>query len=302
MTHGQMDSAFHHFHKLLGRRQQIDTPDSQLVDRFAACRDEGAFETLLHRHAGLVWGVCRRMLKDSHLAEDAFQATFLVLAREATSIRKRQSVSSWLYGVAYRLASRVRSDSTRRQQCEGRMRAANEPDPMTDIIRRELRPLLDEELQALPEKYRAPLILCHLQGKTHEQAAQELGWPVGTMSRRLDKVRELLRQRLTLRGVRVSAALLPVTLANESTTAIPAGLVATTLRNSYSVCFGHNGRERAGLCFRGYDCGGTDQRRRHHEAEDSRGELDWPRHRDRNRNIGGACDDWGAGSLGHWLS
>jgi RNA polymerase sigma factor (sigma-70 family) len=227
-----MDSAFHHFHKLLGRRQEIDTPDSQLVDRFVSCRDEEAFETLLHRHGGLVWGVCRRMLKDSHLAEDAFQATFLVLAREASSIRKRQSVSSWLYGVAYRLASRVRSDSTRRQQCEGRMRAANEPDPTTDIIRRELRPVLDEELQALPEKYRAPLILCHLQGKTHEQAAQELGWPVGTMSRRLDKGRELLRQRLTLRGVTVSAALLTVTLANESTAAIPAGLVATTLRTA----------------------------------------------------------------------
>jgi RNA polymerase sigma factor (sigma-70 family) len=232
MTRGQRDSAFYHFHKLLGRRQQIDTPDSQLVDRFAACRDEGAFETLLHRHAGLVWGVCRRMLKDSHLAEDAFQATFLVLAREVSSIRKRQSVGSWLYGVAYRLASRVRSDSTRRQQCEGRMRATNEPDPMTDIIRRELRPVLDEELQALPEKYRAPLILCYLQGKTHEQAAQELGWPVGTMSRRLDKGRDLLRQRLTLRGVTVSATLLTVTLANESTAAIPAGLVATTLRTA----------------------------------------------------------------------
>ena len=232
MAHGQMDSAFHHFRKLLGRRQEISAPDSQLVDRFVSRRDEEAFETLLHRHAGLVWGVCRRMLKDSHLAEDAFQATFLVLAREASSIRKRQSVSSWLYGVAYRLASRVRSDSTRRQQYEGRMRAANEPDPTTDIIRRELRPVLDEELQALPEKYRAPLILCHLQGKTHEQAAQELGWPVGTMSRRLDKGRELLRQRLTLRGVTASAALLTVTLANESTAAIPAGLVATTFRTA----------------------------------------------------------------------
>jgi RNA polymerase sigma factor (sigma-70 family) len=227
-----MDSAFHHFRKLLGRRQQLNTPDSQLVDGFVSCRDEGAFETLLHRHAGLVWGVCRRMLKDSHLAEDAFQATFLVLAREASSIRKRQSVGSWLYGVAYRLASRIRSDSTRRQQCEGRMRETNEPDPMTDIIRRELRPVLDEELQALPEKYRAPLILCYLQGKTHEQAAQELGWPVGTMSRRLDKGRDLLRQRLTLRGVTVSAALLTVTLANESTAAIPVGLVATTLRTA----------------------------------------------------------------------
>jgi RNA polymerase sigma factor (sigma-70 family) len=228
-----MDSAFHHFRKLLGRRQEISAPDSQLVDRFVSGRDEGAFETLLHRHAGLVWGVCRRMLKDSHLAEDAFQATFLVLAREASSIRKRQSVSSWLYGVAYRLASRVRSDSTRRQQCEGWMRAANEPDPMADIIRRELRPVLDEELQALPEKYRAPLILCHLLGKTHEQAARELGWPVGTMSRRLDKGRDLLRQRLTLRGVTLSAALLTVTLANESTAAaIPAGLVATTLRTA----------------------------------------------------------------------
>src|SRR5262249_44327106 len=148
------------------------------------------------------------------------------------SIRKQRSVSSWLYGVAYRLALRARSESMRRQKCEAQARAIKEPDLMTDIIRRELRPILDEELQALPEKYRVPLILCYLQGKTHEQAAQELGWPAGTMSRRLDKGRDLLRRRLTLRGVTLSAMLLTAALANESKAGFPAGLVATTLKTA----------------------------------------------------------------------
>jgi RNA polymerase sigma factor (sigma-70 family) len=232
-----MDSVLHHFQKLLGRGQEAQTPDSQLVDRFAASRDEKAFETLLHRHAPLVWGVCKRVLRDAHLAEDAFQATFLVLAREAHSIRKRQSVGSWLYGVAYRLAHRIRSNALERRQPRP-ADTTGESDLMTDIIRRELRPVLDAELQALPEKYRAPLILCYLEGKTHEEAARELGWPTGTMSRRLNKARSLLRQRLMSRGVTLTTVVLTAALVKESTAAVPFGLVATTLRASLAFATG----------------------------------------------------------------
>jgi RNA polymerase sigma factor (sigma-70 family) len=223
-----MHSVLDSLRRLVRSGGQGDSPDSQLVDRFTTCRDESAFEALLQRHGPLVWGVCRRRLKDAHLAEDAFQATFLVLAREAHTIRNRQSLGSWLYAVANRVALRTRSVSIRLEQQHQQETAMQGPDAVTELIRRELRPVLDEELERLPEKYRSPLILCHLQGKTHEQAARELGCPSGTMSRRLDKGRELLRKRLEVRGLTLGAALLATVLADEAAAAVPDGLSAAT--------------------------------------------------------------------------
>src|SRR6516162_3985202 len=168
--------------------------DGQLLERFTTRRDEDAFAALVRRHGPLDLGVCRRALPQSHDAEDAFQATFFVLARKAGSIRKAESVASWLYGVAYRLAreARARLDKRRaRERVAADVRPADLPDcfperampadPADEVSRRELRLAVDEELCRLPEKYRAPLLLCDLAGKTHAEAARELTWPAGTV-------------------------------------------------------------------------------------------------------------------------
>src|SRR5262249_50355259 len=158
--------------------------------------DESAFEALLLRHGPLVWGVCRRLLRDRADAEDAFQAAFLVLAQKAASVRAQGSVAGWLHGVAYRLALQARARSARRVAHERQAAAAAHPEPAPAAADPELRAVLDEELGQLPDRYRAPLVLCYFQGKTNAQAAQALGWPAGSISKRLARARELLRRRL----------------------------------------------------------------------------------------------------------
>jgi RNA polymerase sigma-70 factor (ECF subfamily) len=164
-----------------------------------------------------VLGVCRHILRNAHDAEDVFQATFLVLARKAVHIPWQTSVSKWLYVVAQRLALHARAGTLRR---EARERPAALPeechpqaDPLAEIARRELRRVLDDELHHLPEKYRAPLVLCYLEGKTNEEAARQLGWPTGSMSRRLERGRALLRLRLLRRGLSLGTALLGLLVA-----------------------------------------------------------------------------------------
>jgi RNA polymerase sigma-70 factor (ECF subfamily) len=189
----------------------MDATDYQLLERFVTLHDEAAFSTLAHRHAALVLGVCRRVLRNEHDAEDTFQATFLVLARKAGGLPCRESVGPWLSGVAYRLALHARTARGRcRVQPVGLLlgdgaEALDLPsslaDPETETGRRELSRLVREELARLPEKYRAPVTLCYLEGKTNEQAARELGWPSGSMSRRLERGRQLLHERLTGRGI-----------------------------------------------------------------------------------------------------
>jgi RNA polymerase sigma factor (sigma-70 family) len=209
--------------------------DTQLVERYCANQEEEAFAALVRRHGGLVLGVCRRVLGHAEDTEDAFQATFLVLAQKAASIRKRESVGSWLYGVAYRIAMEVRLKARRRQTHE---RQAHEMAPsasLAEAIWPDLQPILDEELHRLPEKYRVPLVLCYLQGKSNRQAANELGWPTGSISRRLARGRELLRQNLARRGVVVPAALLAAALTEQATAATVSlsllnGTVAAGLR------------------------------------------------------------------------
>jgi RNA polymerase sigma factor (sigma-70 family) len=160
-------------------RQLLDPPpaggltDGQLLERFAARQDEAAFETLLHRHGPMVLNLCRGMLHDAHAADDAFQATFLVLACKAASIHKRPSVASWLYGVAYRISLRAKAGAARRRLREREVPPMVSPDDASDDVdRQELRATVTEELHRLPEKYRAPLVLCYLQGKSHDIAAR----------------------------------------------------------------------------------------------------------------------------------
>jgi RNA polymerase sigma factor (sigma-70 family) len=206
-----------------------DTSDGQLVQRFAAQRDESAFEALLQRHGPMVLGVCRRVLDDPADAQDAFQATFLVLVRRAGAIRKPASVGSWLHGVAARLARRARADAARRRRHESRAPVRSGEDGSAELAESDFRPVLDEELGRLPEKYRAPLVLCYLEGKTHTEAAQELGWAHGTVCGRLARARALLRTRLTRRGL-APAVLLGAGASPDLLAAVPPALAASTVR------------------------------------------------------------------------
>jgi RNA polymerase sigma factor (sigma-70 family) len=184
--------------------------DAQLVSRFTGVRDttaETAFRELVHRHGPMVMGVCRQILRRTQDAEDAFQATFLILVRKARSIHVRESLAPWLYSVAYRTAQRARATASRFRQGESEQLEAIKAAP-EDITQFDLRPLLHEELGRLPDKYRSPIVLCHLEGKSHEEAARALNWPIGTVSGRLSRGRELLKSRLERRGVAVGSTML----------------------------------------------------------------------------------------------
>jgi RNA polymerase sigma factor (sigma-70 family) len=210
--------------------------DRQLLERFARQHDEMAFAALVRRHGPMVLGVCRRVLRHEQDAEDAFQATFLVLARKACSLEKPELLANFLYGVAYRTAqhARVRAARRCRHEREAASMAAARSDP--DSFRQELRRMLDDELHQLPEKYRAPLVLCYLEGKTDEEAARLLGWPVGSMSHRLARGRQLLRDRLTGR-LRTAPAALPAVFVTDplEPAAVPPWLADATVRAALAL-------------------------------------------------------------------
>ncbi len=202
--------------------------DAELLTRFIEERDDAAFAALLERHGPMVLGVCRRVLGQTQDAEDACQATFLVLLRRAGAVRRRASVASWLYGVASRTARKLRAARVRRDglvpnRAEAVGNAAEEA-----LSWRELRGVLDEELGRLPEKYRAPLLLCYLEGLTRDEAAQRLGVGVNRLRARLDYGRQLLRGRLSRRGVGLPTALLAGLLLREAQAAVPAHVLAST--------------------------------------------------------------------------
>jgi RNA polymerase sigma factor (sigma-70 family) len=171
--------------------------DRALVERWVAGADPSALELLVRRHGGMVCGVCRRMLGDTPDADDAFQATFLILVRKAKSLDRPEQVAGWLHRVALRVARKVRADRTRRQMREVAIVDLAAPTRPEDV--QILRQELDEELDRLPEKYRLPIVLCELEGHTLEEAAQLLGWPKGTVAGRLSRGRDLLRRRLSRR-------------------------------------------------------------------------------------------------------
>ncbi len=235
MTIGQTNRVLTHLGRLALRQQRGGVTDAQLLERFGARREEIAFEELVRRHGPMVLGVCRRVLGEPHDAADAFQATFLVLARRAASIVPRWGVGPWLYGVARRTALKARSAAARRRRAEqeaarGRPHAAAPADGEVN-----LRPLLDEELGRLLEKYRAPLVLCLLEGRSRKEAAGLLGWSEGTLSGRLARAKVLLGARLRRRGVTMAGAALVPALAEWAAAAeVPASLAATTAVNAVS--------------------------------------------------------------------
>src|SRR5262249_55629286 len=154
--------------------------------------EEEAFRALLGRHGPMVLGVCRRLLRDPHAVEDAFQATFLVLLRRAASIARPELLGNWLYGVAYRVAARARQQAGRRARRDGPLPEDLPAAPDEDPAWRELRPLLDAEIARLRERYRQPVVLCYLEGRTCEEAGRLLGCPAGTVKSRLSRARDQL--------------------------------------------------------------------------------------------------------------
>jgi RNA polymerase sigma factor (sigma-70 family) len=213
-------------------RRGGDLTDGQLLTRFLGLRDEAAFETLLRRHGPMVLGVCRRVLLHDQDAEDAFQATFLVLARKAGSVAPRELIGNWLYGVAYNTALKARALNAKRRGRERQVRTMPELQPARQDrdLWGDLQPLLDRELSRLPDKYRFPVVLCDLEGKTHKEAARQLGCPEGTVSVRLSRARALLARRLTQRGLACMGAALAAALSNNPATAsVPAALAGATV-------------------------------------------------------------------------
>jgi RNA polymerase sigma factor (sigma-70 family) len=202
--------------------------DGQMLERFITKRDESAFEGLVLRHGPMVLGVCRQILRDNHEAEDAFQATFLILARNAQTIRNLDSLASWLYGVAYRLSLRAKT-TVRPRVYEGRSFEMAASDTGNDLEHSELRPVLHEEVSKLPEKYRAPIVLCFFEGQTHEEAASQLECPVGTVKGRLARAKEMLRGRLSRRGMALPLALVAFLHSQTVNAAISEELVGSTL-------------------------------------------------------------------------
>jgi RNA polymerase sigma factor (sigma-70 family) len=232
MTNGPLGDVLYHLRGILGPPPDRTASDAELLERFTRRREETSFAALVRRHGGMVLGVCRRILRDEQDAEDAFQATFLVLAQKAASIRNRDSVGSWLYGVAYRVAARALAGTLRRRTLEQEAAPLFAEDPVALVVWRELRPILDEELSRLPERYRAPVVLCYLENKTQVEAARQLGCTKGTLSGRLARARDLLRRRLTRRGLALPGAVLVAALAENAATAVPVALGRSTVQSA----------------------------------------------------------------------
>jgi RNA polymerase sigma factor (sigma-70 family) len=211
--------------------------DGQLLARFIDGHDEAAFAALVRRHGPMVLGVSRRLLGNAHDAEDAFQATFLVLARKAASVVKREAVASFLYGVAYRTALRAKARAVKRRAVERQVEVMPQPE-VPPAEAQDWRPLLDRELSALPEKYRAPIVLCDLEGKTRREAARQLGLVDGTLVSRLATARRMLARRLVRCGLTLSGGALAVALAEGASAAVPAALAVTTVKAAALVAAG----------------------------------------------------------------
>jgi RNA polymerase sigma factor (sigma-70 family) len=208
-----------------------DPSDRELLERFIRQGDQEAFALVVRRHGPMVLGVCQRVLSHSQDAEDAFQATFLVLVRKAGSLSRPELLANWLYGVAYRIARKARASALRRRNFDLEVACMTPVQPRDEAAWSELRGLLDEELHRLPDKYRAPVVLCDLEGKTHLKAAEILGWPSGSISARLARGRELLRQRLVKRNCALPVGLFAILLAQKAAAVtVSEQLLGTTVR------------------------------------------------------------------------
>jgi RNA polymerase sigma factor (sigma-70 family) len=223
----------YHVRRLAIASAACPAADADLLERFMRHRDETAFAVLVDRHGPMVLRLCRRVLGDADEAEDCFQATFLVLARKAGTIRRRDSLAAWLHGVAYRVARKARAAGARQV---GLSPAAHEtpadphPDPLGELSAREVLALVEEEVRRLPQAYQMPVVLCCLEGRTREEAAALLGWTEGSVKGRLERGRALLHARLERRGLTLAAALAAVTASGATAAGVAPGVAAETAR------------------------------------------------------------------------
>ena len=234
---GSADAAVQYLRTLFEAETVVGLSDGELLDHFVSRRAGGSLDALVLRHGSMVWNVCRRVLRDHHDAEDAFQATFLVLARRAASIRPRDKVGNWLYGVAYQTARKARALRAKKRLREAA--EAAEPEAQSPPPRNELAELLDQELNRLPDKYRTPIVLCELEGKSHGEAAEQLGWPIGTVSGRLSRARAILAKRLARQSALATSASVAALLTQDQATAkLPATLLASTVQSANQFATG----------------------------------------------------------------
>jgi RNA polymerase sigma factor (sigma-70 family) len=232
MPTSSMNTVIQHLRETISVQDEDGLTDAQLLERFIGHRDEAAFATLVRRHGSMVMGVCLRVIHNRQDAEDAFQATFLVLVRKAGSIASRGLLANWLYGVAYNTALKARASNARRQAKEKQV--IQMPDPaiaQSEPWSEETQALFDQELSRLPEKYRIPFILCELEGKTRKEAAQQLGCPEGSLSTRLSRGRLILAKRLARRGLAVpGGSLAVVLLQNGASACVPTSVANSTIK------------------------------------------------------------------------
>jgi RNA polymerase sigma factor (sigma-70 family) len=229
MPAGHLQGVIHHLHNVARRHEGAQVGDAELLERFIAHRDDGAFALLVRRHGPMVLGVCKRVLGNEADAEDAFQATFLVLVRRATSIIPRTQVGNWLHGVAHKTALKAKTMASRRRFKERQAGAAGGRNARGDTWE-PLLEILDGELNALPEKYRAAIVLCDLEGLSYREAAARLRCPQGTLSGRLTRARALLARRLARHGTPLTTAAVTALLAREAPAWVPPSLTAWTIR------------------------------------------------------------------------
>jgi RNA polymerase sigma factor (sigma-70 family) len=246
MAKAHLSGILRHLGELRDSNAVAEASDAELLGRFTDRHEEGAFAGLLRRHGPMVWAVARRSMPAVQDAEDVFQAVFLLLARKAAAIRKRGSVGSWLHGVTLHLALKARTRGARRQAHEKRAADMRDTRPRSEAVRQEVQEALDRALQDLPERYRAALVLCYLEGKTHEEAARLLGCPLTTLRTRVARGRKLLRDRLTQHGLTLSAAgLAALLMASAAPAAAPPALAKAALKAALASAAG---RAAATIC------------------------------------------------------
>jgi RNA polymerase sigma factor (sigma-70 family) len=245
MATSQMSEVLQHLRRAALLRDGAGLSDGQLLGCFIEYRDEAAFAALVRRHGPMVWGVCRRVLCNHHDAEDAFQATFLVLVRKAASVSPRERVANWLYGVAHQTALKARATATRKKGRERQLAQMPEPEAARQDLWQDLQPLLDEALSRLPDKYRAVVVLCDLEGKTRREAARQLGCPEGTVAGRLARARAMLAKRLARQGLSVSGGALAAVLSrNTASAGVPTSVASAIVK---AACVFTGGQGAAGL-------------------------------------------------------
>src|SRR5262245_23010102 len=215
MAASQTSEVISHLRRAVLLREGEGLTDGQLLEDYLSRREPAALEVLVRRHAPMVWGVCRRVLGNHHDAEDAFQATFLVLVRKAASIVSPKLLANWLYGVAHQTALKARATTAKRRVRERQVTQMPEAAATEQSVWNDLQTLLDQELSRLPDKYRVAIVLCDLEGKTRKEAARQLGVPEGTVAARVARGRAMLAKRLARHGLEVSSGALGVMLSQN---------------------------------------------------------------------------------------